>query len=1333
MKSVVPQFLARTGLALLLVLLFAQASGRAAAEDPLPYTKGFLVTGNYVVGGVNLTEQAHPIVNGFSTGEIAMSGVPANADIVAAYLFWETITLQSDPSAVNGVKFRGTTLDLDDQVLVKKTSYSLPPSNSCWSSGVALTGNMFRADVLSLLPMRDDAADNPTGKRLVNTSDLVANALSGHTVTLPVRSGNQLPESAGASLLVVYRVTTEPLRKVVIYSGSYLQPSLQTVMTRSLQGFYQSSAMKSAKVTNIVASGESNVTERIRFKNANSNAFQNLSSFDPISGGSSSQRGWSTLTYDVSSLMKPGANSEGGFGETALMQVDHAGHDDDDGDEESTTFNVNDCLAWGAVIFSTAVADVDRDGLPDGLEDNPAGLTDPDGRVLPNLNAMGAASRYSLPSGPLHPDIFVEVNAMWAAAGTSYGSPQHPFSASEPIRTDPVGHNHMPTPEVLKLVGDGYAARGITPHFDVGDIAAYHAPNQNPYDPKKFGVIQHSDWIDDYTSTAADIYLVPAAFAQGGELVKETLCDPALPCQFPAYPGTVRWKFGLQAFRDAPVGDDGEQLESTADITAWFDGTTRRVRFDPARRGLFHYLLNAHARAKPKSPEPCLVGGVPGPFDNGPGGCNTENPDFHVPSGVSGRAELPGGTLLVTMGMWTEFVGRPFARAGTIFHELGHNLGLSHGGKPTLWGSKPANTTTYFEPNCKPNYQSSMSYLFQVHGLFRDTDDEIHLDYSGTVLSPINEASTLNDAGALAPLPSYQPVWFAPFGSALAMSLGAPQATRFCSGSKFDPLFPPAPMARVHSASVSAEIDWNGDKLSNTSLASQDVNFDNTVTGPPKQLNGYDDWANIRLDQVGAGTDGYTQELANGTRFGEMAPGTWGEGFEDQADGFEDQADGFEDQADGFEDQADGYEDQADGFEDQADGFEDQADGKQDDELTEALANEMGTGRPYGLTACVIGSDCPGPPNSDPNAFHRIELRFNPSPTGGNSYEVQRKRAGANDNTYATIGTTTTNRFIDPTELADGVTYEYRVRVNSPTTSEWSKSATKTAINQAPVGSAPAADAYNAVTSQALTVAAPGVLANDSDTDSPVPFIGRRAVLVTGPAHGMLALNANGSLTYTSASGFSGTDTFVYKVDDGLSVSPDLPAVPLSPFSADVTVTITVVRPAAAGALFLHGTGATLLLDNVSPTASTPKQKDSLAINFNNGNPWKDIGTWTASGPNMATPTALDAWIGLKNSDDTNTAFDLQAEVYQNNTTLVASGLSRCIKGVRNGPNLAKLVTVTLAPGTVNGTLSLKLRTRIGTNPNDTRCSGTDASHSNAIGLRVYFDATSFVSKLVVQ
>src|SRR5262249_45818656 len=120
-----------------------------------------------------------------------------------------------------------------------------------------------------------------------------------------------------------------------------------------------------------------------------------------------------------------------------------------------------------------------------------------------------------------------------------------------------------------------------------------------------------------------------------------------------------------------------------------------------------------------KSPFPCLDSGNPVDYPTGTTTCTplAENPDFHKPSSVSGVADLPGGNLMVTLGLWDEFVGRPFVRASTTFHELGHNGELWHGGKPAIWGNAALNTATYVEPNCKPNYFSSMSYLFQVHGL----------------------------------------------------------------------------------------------------------------------------------------------------------------------------------------------------------------------------------------------------------------------------------------------------------------------------------------------------------------------------------------------------------------------------------------------------------------------------------------------------------------------------------------------------------------------------------------------------------------------------------------
>ena len=75
---------------------------------------------------------------------------------------------------------------------------------------------MFRADVLHLL--KSDPNVKKPERRLVNDADLVTNGLALNTVTLPeAGNGNNTPQSAGASLLVVYRNPAEPLRKIVVY------------------------------------------------------------------------------------------------------------------------------------------------------------------------------------------------------------------------------------------------------------------------------------------------------------------------------------------------------------------------------------------------------------------------------------------------------------------------------------------------------------------------------------------------------------------------------------------------------------------------------------------------------------------------------------------------------------------------------------------------------------------------------------------------------------------------------------------------------------------------------------------------------------------------------------------------------------------------------------------------------------------------------------------------------------------------------------------------------------------------------------------------------------
>ncbi len=80
-------------------------------------------------------------------------------------------------------------------------------------------------------------------------------------------------------------------------------------------------------------------------------------------------------------------------------------------------------------------------------------------------------------------------------------------------------------------------------------------------------------------------------------------------------------------------------------------------------------------------------------------------------------------------------------------------------------------------------------------------------------------------------------------------------------------------------------------------------------------------------------------------------------------------------------------------------------------------------------------------------------------------------------------------------------------------------------VNRPPVA---AADSYSTNEDTALTVAAPGVLGNDTDPDGD----SLTASLVTGPAHGTFTLHADGSFSYLPAPNYNGADAFAYRVTD---------------------------------------------------------------------------------------------------------------------------------------------------------------------------------------------------------
>lgn len=111
--------------------------------------------------------------------------------------------------------------------------------------------------------------------------------------------------------------------------------------------------------------------------------------------------------------------------------------------------------------------------------------------------------------------------------------------------------------------------------------------------------------------------------------------------------------------------------------------------------------------------------------------------------GSSGVAELPGNDVYVTLGdpKFNDGInpgpGSVMEQESTFMHELGHNLGLDHGGK--------ADPT-----NCKPNYLSVMNYIFQFNTLVPSRP----LDWSRSAIIPLYQNSLSEPTGIAASSPT---------------------------------------------------------------------------------------------------------------------------------------------------------------------------------------------------------------------------------------------------------------------------------------------------------------------------------------------------------------------------------------------------------------------------------------------------------------------------------------------------------------------------------------------------------------------------------------------------
>jgi len=178
----------------------------------------------------------------------------------------------------------------------------------------------------------------------------------------------------------------------------------------------------------------------------------------------------------------------------------------------------------------------------------------------------------------------------------------------------------------------------------------------------------------------------------------------------------------------------------------------------------------------------------------------------------------PSSDFIVALGAFAEETGSidPWWQAGTFMHELGHVLGLRHGG---------ADVT-----NRKPNYLSVMNYAFQKQGLRVDGVDG-HFDYSFVKLPDLDESSLLEGGG-----------------------LGSdPQIAGFQTlfqVTHFDPVTFESEIVAKWSGDVVLPIDWNDDGGIDAGAVTADLNGDGSIG----VLRGHDDWS--ALDFAG-GTVGF--------------------------------------------------------------------------------------------------------------------------------------------------------------------------------------------------------------------------------------------------------------------------------------------------------------------------------------------------------------------------------------------------------------------------------------------------------------------------------------------
>lgn len=168
-------------------------------------------------------------------------------------------------------------------------------------------------------------------------------------------------------------------------------------------------------------------------------------------------------------------------------------------------------------------------------------------------------------------------------------------------------------------------------------------------------------------------------------------------------------------------------------------------------------------------------------------------------SGSSGISRgIKGSDLIVSLGFvnWPNNAVKIQSQAGTLMHELGHNLGLRHGGSD--------------DTNYKPNYLSIMNYSFQFGGVIKGGVAGT-LDYSEQTVDTLNENALVETTG-------------------LGPTAAGYGTYRYC----------PTTNSQVFVGNANTGLDWNCDGVI-TGTVAVDIN----KNGAKTNLTGFNDWPNL--------------------------------------------------------------------------------------------------------------------------------------------------------------------------------------------------------------------------------------------------------------------------------------------------------------------------------------------------------------------------------------------------------------------------------------------------------------------------------------------------------